>query len=152
MADEVRRLTIGEVARKAGMCAARIRCNESRGVLPPPGRVSGMRRYSPDVVRRLAIVDVVERVGCTLGEIRERFAGDRGPAHQRLRRLAERKLPDIDEPIQRPNAVRGWLEMTGTGECGSLGVGSLFDDRVLGLNARTASARSPSVPLIAPSR
>ena len=39
MADEVRRPTIGEVARQAGMRTPRIRYQESRGVLPPPERV-----------------------------------------------------------------------------------------------------------------
>ena len=42
-------LTIGEVARQAGMRASRIRYYEAHGVLPEPERVSGMRRYSPDV-------------------------------------------------------------------------------------------------------
>jgi MerR family redox-sensitive transcriptional activator SoxR len=152
MADEVRRPMIGEVARQAGMRTSRIRFQESRGVLPPPERVCGMRRESPDVVRRLAIIDVAQRVGFTLGEIREPFVSDHGFAHQRPRRLAERKLRDVDELIQCANAVRRWLEMTSTCECKSLDVRSRFDDPVPGSNQRTASARSQSVLIIAPGR
>ena len=151
MADEVRRLTIGDVTRQAGMRTSHIRYHESRGVLPPPERVSGIRRDRPNVVR-LAIIDVAQRVRFTLKEIREPFASDHGPAHRRLRHLAVRKLRDVDELIQRANAVRRWLEMTSACECESLDVCSLFDDRVLGLDAQIASARSPSVLVIAPGR
>ena len=63
-----------------------------------------------------------------------------------------RKLRDVDELIQRANAVRRWLEMTSACECESLDVCSLFDDRVLGLDAQIASARSPSVLVIAAGR
>ena len=151
MADEVRRPMIGEVARQAGMRTSRIRYHESRGVLPPAERVCGIRRDRPNVVR-LAIIDVAQRVGFTLGEIRELFVSDHGLAHQRPRRLAERKLRDVDELIQCANAMRRWLEMTSACECESLDVRSRFDDPVPGPNQRTASARSPSVLIIAAGR
>jgi MerR family transcriptional regulator, redox-sensitive transcriptional activator SoxR len=131
MADDAAQLTIGEVARLAGMRASRIRYYESVGVLPVPERVSGMRRYDPGVVRRLEIIDVAQRVGFTLDEIRELLSVEQGTAHQQLRRLAARKLPDIDELIQRANAVRRWLEMTSACDCQTLDVCSLFDDRLL---------------------
>jgi MerR family redox-sensitive transcriptional activator SoxR len=152
MVDERAQLTIGQVARQAGMSTSRIRYYEGRGVLPEPERISGMRRYSPDVVRRLGIIDVAQRVGFTLEEIRELLASHDGPAHQRLRDLAERKLPDIDELIRRANAVRRWLEMTSACECESLDFCSLFDDRVLGLGEWTANAQPPRVLVIAPTR
>ena len=117
MIDDAAVLTIGEVAREAGMRASRIRYYESVGVLPEPERVSGMRRYPPDVVRRLGIIDVAQRVGFTLDEIRELLSTEHGTAHEQLRRLAERKLPEIDELIHRANAVRRWLEMTSACDC-----------------------------------
>jgi MerR family redox-sensitive transcriptional activator SoxR len=116
------------------MRASRVRYYESVGVLPAPERVSGMRRYDPDVVRRLGIIDVAQRVGFTLDEIRELLNSGQGTAHDRLRHLAERKLPDIDGLIQRANAVRRWLEMTSACECDTLDLCSLFDDRLLGLD------------------
>jgi MerR family transcriptional regulator, redox-sensitive transcriptional activator SoxR len=142
MADDAAQLTIGEVARRAGMRASRIRYYESVGVLPAPERVSGMRRYSADVVRRLGIIDVAQRVGFTLDEIRELLSTEQGTAHEQLRRLAERKLPDVDELIQRANAVRRWLEMTSACDCETLDVCSLFDDRVLQLDNQTKHAGS----------
>jgi MerR family transcriptional regulator, redox-sensitive transcriptional activator SoxR len=135
-------LTIGEVARQAGMRASRIRYYESVGVLPVPERISGMRRYHADVVRRLGIIDVAQRVGFTLDEIRELLSTERGTAHEQLRRLAQRKLPDIDQLIHRAGAVRRWLEMTSHCDCETLDVCSLFDDRLLELEDQASSAPS----------
>jgi MerR family transcriptional regulator, redox-sensitive transcriptional activator SoxR len=126
-------LTIGEVARRAGMRTSRIRYYESVGLLPAPERISGMRSYDQDVLRRLGIIDVARRVGFTLDEIRDLLGAEHGLAHRRLRRLAERKLAHIDELIVRAQAMRRWLEMTSACECESLDVCSLFDDRVLAL-------------------
>lgn len=145
-------LTIGEVAHETGMRTSRIRYYESIGVLPAPERVSGRRRYTPDVVRRLGIIAVAQRVGFTLDEIRELLNTDHGTAHQQLRRLADRKLPDIDELIQRANAVRRWLEMTSACDCESLDVCSLFDDRVLNLDDQTKPAGSWRTVVIGPTR
>ncbi len=133
MTEEAASLTIGEVARQVGMRTSRIRYYESVGVLAAPERVSGMRRYTPDVVRRLGVIDVAQRVGFTLDEIRELLSTEHGTAHEQLHRLATRKLPDIDELIQRATAVRRWLEMTSHCDCETLDVCSLFDDRVLNL-------------------
>lgn len=135
-------LSIGEVARQAGMRASRIRYYESVGVLPAPERVSGMRRYEPDVVRRLGIIDVAQRVGFTLEEIRALLSTEEGTAHEQLRRLAERKLPDIDQLIQRANAVRRWLEMTSHCDCETLDACSLFDDRLLGVDGQASTTPS----------
>ena len=126
-------LTIGEVAERAGMRTSRIRYYESLGVLPEPARVSGQRRYSPDAVRQLSTIDIAQQVGFTLDEIRDLLNPQHGPAHRRLQRLAERKLPDIDELIQRATAVKAWLEMTRACDCDSLDVCSLFDERVVSL-------------------
>jgi len=119
-------LTIGQVARRAGTRTSRIRYYEAHGILPVPERVSGIRRYGPDVVRRLAIIDAAQRVGFSLDEIRELFA-DYGLAHERLRELAERKLPDIDELIERAVTVRRLLVTCAVCECRSLDECRLFE-------------------------
>jgi MerR family redox-sensitive transcriptional activator SoxR len=150
MIDDALLLTIGEVARETGMRASRIRYYESVGVLPAPERVSGMRRYTPDVVRRLGIIDVAQRVGFSLDEIRELLSTGEGTADQQLRRLAERKLPEIDALIRRANAVRRWLEMTSACDCETLDVCSLFDDRVLRLEDQAKKAPWREVVLAPP--
>jgi MerR family redox-sensitive transcriptional activator SoxR len=129
--DAAARLTIGEIARRAGVATSAIRYYESVGVLPQPPRVGGQRRYSPDVVRRLAIIDVAQRAGFTLAEIAELLDTDGAPAYRRMRELAERKLPEIDALIRRAEAVRRWLELARACDCDTVDMCALFDGGIL---------------------
>jgi MerR family transcriptional regulator, redox-sensitive transcriptional activator SoxR len=123
-------LTIGEVAARAGVNTSHIRYYERVGVLPKPERSGGQRRYDEDVLNRLAIVDVAQRAGLTLDEICDLTGPDSrgGPAGDRIRELAERKLPDIDALIARAQAVKAWLELARSCDCGTVDVCSLFTD------------------------
>jgi MerR family transcriptional regulator, redox-sensitive transcriptional activator SoxR len=122
-------LTIGEVARQAGLRTSAIRYYESVGLLPEPARESGHRRYGDDTLRRLRVIDVAKRAGFSLDEARVLLAtGDGGPpAHARLRELAERKLPEVDELIARAQAMRTWLLTARGCECETLDVCGLFE-------------------------
>lgn len=126
-------LSIGQVAGQAGMSASRIRFYEVRGVLPEPERWAGKRRYRPEVLRRLAIIDAAQRVGFTLAEIRDLMGARDGQAHERLRELALLKLPELDELIERASSVRRVLRICSTCNCESIDVCRMFDERVLPL-------------------
>jgi MerR family redox-sensitive transcriptional activator SoxR len=126
MSEDGRQLAIGEVAERAGMSASRIRYYEARGILPPPERVAGKRRYGSDVLRRLAIIDSAQRVGFGLEEIRELLASRDELAHERLRRLALAKLPELDELIERAVSVRRLLEICSECDCESIDVCRMF--------------------------
>jgi MerR family redox-sensitive transcriptional activator SoxR len=130
-------LSIGEVAERAGLRASAIRWYERVGVLPEPERVSGRRRYGPEVLERLAVVDTAQRAGLTLEEIRELLDGaDAGePVGDRLRELAERKLPEVEALIARAEAVRGWLQAAAQCRCPTLEECALFEP------SRAAAAR-----------
>lgn len=63
-------LSIGQVARRAGVSVDTIRFYERQGVLEkPPRRDSGYRQYSEEVVRRLRFIQCVKQLGFTLKEI-----------------------------------------------------------------------------------
>jgi len=97
----VSRLTIGEVARLAGCRTSALRYYESVGLLPAPSRVNGRRRYTPDVLQRLAVLRVGQQAGFSIRELRSLLAGfgeSVRPA-QRWRRLAQRKLQELDRRI-----------------------------------------------------
>jgi MerR family redox-sensitive transcriptional activator SoxR len=126
-------LTIGQVARRAGIRTSAIRYYEGVGVLPEPERVAGRRRYGVDALRRLAIIDIAQRAGFSLEEIRHLLAAANGAAGDNLRELADAKLPAIEGLIERAQAVKRWLEAARACECSTLDVCALFDDRALGL-------------------
>jgi MerR family transcriptional regulator, redox-sensitive transcriptional activator SoxR len=128
MPTNVPLLAIGEVAKQAGMSVSRIRYYESCGVLAEPERSSGKRRYPPAVLGQLATIDAAQRVGFSLEEIRDLIWGRGDPAHERLRQLAIRKLPEIDDLITRASAVRHLLEICSACECASITECRLLDD------------------------
>ena len=124
-------LTIGQLAKRFGLNTSAIRYYEARGVLPQPARVSGQRRYGPDAVRRLEVLDVAKRAGFSLGEARVLLqSADAGtPAFEALRELAARKLPEVEALIARAEAMRTWLLTATDCSCTSLDVCALFDHR-----------------------
>jgi MerR family redox-sensitive transcriptional activator SoxR len=126
-------LTIGEVAQRAGLNPSRIRFYERTGVLPQPARVSGRRRYHPDVLHRLSIIDVAQRAGLSLGEIAPLTGPDNrtAGASAHIRALADDKLPQIDALITRAQAVKRWLQVAQHCDCESVDVCELFVDPTL---------------------
>ena len=118
-------LSIGEVARRAGRRPSSIRYYEQIGLLPPAARLAGRRVYGPEVVRTLAVIETGQRAGLTLEEIGALLAA---AAVERLREVAERKLPEITALIERSQLVRDWLECAARCECPSLDQCPLFDD------------------------
>jgi DNA-binding transcriptional MerR regulator len=126
-------LTIGQVAERAGVRTSHIRFYERAGVLPEPLRVSGQRRYGEDVLHRLSIVDIAQRAGLTLAEIRPLTGPDNrsADAGTHIRRLAADKLPQIDALIERARAVRHWLDVAQSCDCENVDVCGLFVDPTL---------------------
>jgi MerR family redox-sensitive transcriptional activator SoxR len=118
-------LSIGELARRSGKAASAIRYYESIGLLPPPARVSGRRRYPSETVRSLAVVETAQRAGLTLDEIKLLLEGGGGDD---LRAVAERKLPELEALIARAELVRDWLEHAARCECPDLESCPLFDE------------------------
>ncbi len=124
-------MRIGEVADRAGVRVSLIRYYEDIGLLLEPERVSGQRRYDESVLRRLAVIDVAQRAGLSLDEIRELLEHGNDPMSDRLRELAERRLPEIDALIDRAQRVRAWLHTAQSCDCQSIDECALFDDAPL---------------------
>ena len=126
-------MRIGEVAQRAGVRVSLLRYYEDIGLLPEATRVSGQRRYDESVLRRLAVIDVAQRAGLSLDEIRELIDHGNDPMSERLRELAERRLPDIEALIERAQKVRTWLQTaTGCG-CEAIDECALFDTDTVAL-------------------
>src|SRR5919197_3473299 len=132
-------LRIGQVAERAGVRVSLIRYYEEIGLLPEPERVSGQRRYDGSVLRRLAVIDVAQRAGLALDEIKELVEHGNDPMSDRLRELAARRLPEIDALIDRAQRVRRWLQDASGCGCARIDDCALFDDADL-LPARHAPA------------
>jgi DNA-binding transcriptional MerR regulator len=94
-------LTIGELAAAVGLNTSAIRYYERIGVLPAAERVSGRRRYPPEAIRRLQLLEDAKQAGFSLDEARVLLEEDRdgGSPSEALRALADRKLGEVEALI-----------------------------------------------------
>jgi DNA-binding transcriptional MerR regulator len=121
-------MTIGELARRTTRRTSSIRYYEQIGLLPEPIRIGGRRRYPQDAVRMLTVIDTAQRAGLSLEETKPLLdaAPDDEAAIESLRRVAERRIPELTELIERAEVVRRWLEAATRCECPSLDECDLF--------------------------
>ena len=118
-------LTIGEVARRAGVATSSIRYYERIGLLPKPERSGGQRRYEPDVLGKLGFIGVAQSAGFKLREIRELIDGVEGLGAS-MRSLSSRKLGEVEALLQRTRAMKGWLEVARDCGCATPAECALF--------------------------
>lgn len=106
-------LSIGEVARRAGIRPSAVRYYEEAGILPVPARVSGQRRYDANAVRRIDVLRFAQQSGFTLREIKTLFHGfgAETPLSARWRTLARTKLQELDLLARRIRRMRRALEL-----------------------------------------
>lgn len=110
---ENQRLTIGKVARQAGVNVETVRYYERRGLLPEPPRTpSGYRQYDEESVRRVRFIKEAQALGFTLDEIGELLAlrVDADTTCQQVRRRAEAKVSQIQAKIAALRQMQAVLE------------------------------------------
>src|SRR5262249_11894133 len=104
--------SISEVARRMGLRPSAIRYYEQIGVLPPPHRVGGKRRYDQNALKRPAAGQRARQAGFSLDEIRQLFFGfERYTSpNERWHTLAQRKLAELEALTQKIESMRGMLQ------------------------------------------
>jgi MerR family transcriptional regulator, redox-sensitive transcriptional activator SoxR len=117
-------MKIGQVARAAGVKASAIRYYERLGVLPRPERANGQRRYPPDAHNRVLLIRFASEMGFTLGEIKTFLNGlqDAAPVGSRWKKLAIRKIVEVEAGIARARRLKALLEHLLDCRCASLEV------------------------------
>ena len=109
-------LTIGQVAKRAGVNVETIRFYEREGLIgEPKRRASGYRQYAPDVVRRIRFIQRAKELGFSLREVGEllslRVSRDQTCADVKARTVG--KIADIDGKIAVLTRMRSALEKLG---------------------------------------
>lgn len=115
----MKELTIGEVARYAGVQTSAIRYYESVGLLPRPERVNGRRRYDLSVLQRLVLIQLARQAGFRIGELQVLFSGlnENTPAATSWQTLATEKIAEMDAVIERTQAIKTWLVKALKNQC-----------------------------------
>lgn len=105
-------MTIGQLARRAGVRPSAIRYYEAHGILRSPARSSNAyRRYGSEAVTRLRFITDAKALGFSLGEIRQLIASSKDePPCVLCRELVERHLMTIDGELRRLQSLRSTLQ------------------------------------------
>lgn len=127
---DVMPMTIGQVAKLAGVGVETIRFYEREGLLNKPKRKqSGYRLFGPDVVGRIRFIKSVKELGFSLKEIRELLylrVDSKGTAAEVKKRI-DHKIEQIDERISELKKVRAALAQVSR----TAGKGPLSDSPLL---------------------
>jgi MerR family transcriptional regulator, redox-sensitive transcriptional activator SoxR len=113
---------IGKLAQEAGIAPSAIRFYERIGLLPPAKRLSGKRLYDNESLQRLGVIQLAQRAGFTIAEIRQLlhdFPKDTPPS-ERWQRLSRQKITEIDKLMQQLQETKMLLEHTLTCACEKL--------------------------------
>lgn len=115
MQDNANLLTIGGLAKAADVHIETIRYYQRRGLVLEPRRPpGGIRRYGQADIDRLMFVKSAKQLGFSLDEISDLLRLEDGTHCQEASALAEHKLRDVREKIDRLEKIEKVLgEMVG---------------------------------------
>jgi len=116
-------LTVGEVAARSGVAVSTLHFYETKGLISSQRNQGNQRRYAREVLRRVAIIKVAQRVGVPLAEIGDALKAlpkGRVPTAADWNRLSARWREDLDQRIAQLTQLRD--QLTGCIGCGCLSV------------------------------
>ncbi len=103
-------MTIGRVAKTAGVPASTLRYYEREGLLDAPVRTAaGYRMYDDQAVERLRFIRAAQAVGFTLDDIRTLLRLDSHESCGHVQKLLERRIGEVDRKMAELRYVRSAL-------------------------------------------
>ncbi|MBM3083010.1 redox-sensitive transcriptional activator SoxR [Chelatococcus daeguensis] len=108
-----RDLTVGEVARRSGVAVSALHFYERKGLIRSLRSAGNQRRYPREVLRRVAVIKVAQRVGIPLAAIGEALAAlpdGRTPTEDDWRALSLMWRQELDRRIDRLMRLRDQLD------------------------------------------
>ncbi len=103
-------LTIGKLAKQAGVTIETIRYYQRKGLLREPDKpFNGYRQYPAEAIARIRFIKRAQQAGFTLREITELLSLDSDHCRD-VRNIAEQKRQQIDQQIKDLAALREVLD------------------------------------------
>lgn len=123
--DHGKLLSVGEIAKRSGVAVSALHFYERKGLIASVRNSGNQRRYKRDVLRRVAIIKVAQRVGIPLTEIAKAFSTlprGRTPSAADWARISSLWHDDLNDRIHSLTSLRDQLtECIG---CGCLSIAS----------------------------
>ena len=107
-------LTIGQLAKKAGVATSLLRYYETRGLLVPGGRTeAGYRLYAPEAEQDLRFIQRAQRLGFSLADIGQFMdgLGGEGLDDAIVAETAERRYLEIERQLTELQVLQHELEL-----------------------------------------
>jgi len=108
----MKHLTIGHLAKEAGVNLETVRYYERRGLLPrPPRSTSGYRLFPAEVARHLKFIRRAQALGFSLAEVAELLSlrVSRRTTSAQIRAKAEAKIADIEAKMRSLDSIKTTL-------------------------------------------
>ncbi|MDG2525471.1 redox-sensitive transcriptional activator SoxR [Stenotrophomonas sp. HITSZ_GD] len=105
-------LAVGDVARRSGVAVSALHFYERKGLIHSQRNAGNQRRYARDVLRRLAVIRVAQRLGIPLSHVADAFAvlpAGRPPTRAEWARMSARWRGELDRRIEALQALRDEL-------------------------------------------
>lgn len=121
--DIGRHLTVGEVAQRSGVAVSALHFYEAKGLIRSVRTGGRQRRYGRDVLRRVAVIKVAQRIGISLASIGPALAAlpdERTPTAEDWARMSRLWRAELDERILQLTRLRDQLD--GCIGCGCLSI------------------------------
>jgi MerR family redox-sensitive transcriptional activator SoxR len=106
-------LSVGELAKRSGVTVSALHFYEAKGLIRSLRTQGNQRRYPREVLRRVSIIKVAQRVGVPLASIHEALntlPEDRAPTAAEWRRLSSKWKGELDERIAKLTRLRDQLD------------------------------------------
>jgi MerR family mercuric resistance operon transcriptional regulator len=125
-------LTIGVLAKQAGVGIETVKFYERRALLPKPAKpLGGFRTYPPDFADRIKFIKRAQELGFTLREVQEllKLKVEKTATCNNVMKRAENKIFEIDLKIKDLKKMKRSLE--GIRDCCEDGTKTLSDCPIL---------------------
>ncbi|WP_020577762.1 redox-sensitive transcriptional activator SoxR [Actinopolymorpha alba] len=117
-------LTVGQLAERSGVAVSTLHFYESKGLIRSRRTSGNQRRYTRDILRRVAFIRVSQRLGIPLKTIREalsRLPNERTPTRRDWMGLSAAWQSELDARIEQLQRLRD--NLTDCIGCGCLSLG-----------------------------
>ena len=106
-------LSVGDVARRSGVAVSTLHFYETKGLISSKRTQGNQRRYARDVLRRVALIRVAQRVGIPLADIETALSTlpvASSPSRDDWSRLSALWRDELDQRIAQLKKLRDTLD------------------------------------------
>lgn len=110
---KTRQLSVGQVAKRAGVAISALHFYETKGLITSWRNAGNQRRYSRDVLRRVAVIKTAQRLGISLsdiGHVLQALPDARTPTAADWRKISDIWRTQLDQRITQLMQMRDHLD------------------------------------------